>query len=206
MRNIENGKAVLSLPNLLALLLALNDLTNEVMTLSDILGDALAFTTPSMQGMPVTREWMDSVLSGEHVTLTFRDLWSANDEPPNRDATKAAALDELWGQVAEEMPRGTSLDEAKQWGGYPTLAESRAATKLELSPYALRAWAGRLWGRGLDDEANARAAERRASADQVVTPQARGAVTRELIKEIREAIHLDKFGRTTNRPDNGSPA
>ncbi|GAA4705867.1 hypothetical protein GCM10025781_26500 [Kocuria gwangalliensis] len=63
----------------------------------------------------------------------------------------------------------------------PSLAEQRAAKKLEIDPAELRHWASELWGRGLEDES-----ARRAGPDS--SPQARGRVTRLLVDEIRTAI------------------
>lgn len=63
----------------------------------------------------------------------------------------------------------------------PSLAEQRAAKKLDLDPAELRHWAEELWGRGLEDES-----AHRAGPDS--SPQARGRVTRLLVDEIRAAI------------------
>lgn len=62
----------------------------------------------------------------------------------------------------------------------PTLAEERAAKKLGVSPATVAGKARRLWGHTVDDEATKRAGEG-------ASPQARGHVTRQLIKELQEA-------------------
>lgn len=199
-RNIESGKAVTSLQNLLALALALNELTGERLTLSDLLGDAPAIEGPTFRNLPVRRHWIDSVLSGGAVTLKASgDIFGGAGLAEHA----LEALPQMFNELTKSIPRGLIMEDLRQLHEderNPTLAEQRAAQKLGVSTFTLRLHALALWRKDLDDEALERAYARSAQTGKPVSPQAKGAATRDLLKELERSISEMEGG------ENGSPA
>ena len=183
-RNIESGRAVTSLPNILCLGLALNDLTGETLTLPDMLGDAKHFFGPTGFDLPVTREWVHSALTGEPLTLQVADEHL-------KGGTKLA--DEIiqdiprkFEKTVRELPYGIDWREVEGFSSKDnksTLAEERAARKLGIKLSSLQIWAKHLWNQPFDDESTKRAE----LTGKPITPQLRGAMSRELIRELQEA-------------------
>lgn len=182
-RNIQTGNATPTLPTLITLALALNQLTGEKLTLSDLLGDAEAIGPPTALGLPFSRPWVEQVLQGGvievgNVTTALVGGADKQDEILRNTPEALAAVLET---VKAEFPPGLGFRELEQFGRElrrdPSLAERRAADRLHVSPEAVIYWSAHLWGRSLDDEARAR-------AGQDASPQARGAVTRRLVEEI----------------------
>lgn len=97
---------------------------------------------------------------------------------PMTDEEMSEVLDELVEQ-SQQPPEPDHRTEAPSLP--PSLAEARAAKKLEIAPEELQRLAHSLWAQGLEAEAAERAGEGS-------TPQARGRVTRVLVDELREAI------------------
>lgn len=170
-RNIEAAKSAMTLSTLLVLASSLNELTDGSLTLADLLGDAEAFSAPAVSGSGVTREWVNASLRGEPVRLSFTD-------------TSSKLLDsdyvlDMLDAVAKEMPIGWHVPEPDDAPSrQPTLAEQRAADRLGMLRIGFAAWADRLWGHSLDEEAAIRASSN--------SPQARGRATRALVEEVEQ--------------------
>lgn len=187
-RNIENGKAVTSLPNLLSLGLALNELTNSALTLSDLIGDATAIDGPTSLGLPVKRKWVDDVLRGAVISVEYTGDVEGGVEMVQEIVTRGL---ESTKDVPPKMKSGTLKDLARRES---SLAEQRAAQRLKVDVIALKAWAHEIFGQTLEDEAAERAAARTKATGKPVTAQTRGAMTRQIIEEIRGAIEGNKNG------------
>lgn len=193
--NIERGQASLTLPSLVLLALALGDLLGRPLALSSLLGDERVIELAPGAQRPMTRSWVDAVLSGAPVVLG-----------PAHDDEDAEVDGELEEEVLNRMPEARSremtdaerdghlaqlLDQSQTppertggslaRGGAGTLAEGRAAKKLGVTLARLQRLSEEAWGRSLEDEAL-----RRAGRDS--SPQARGRVTRVLVEEIRESM------------------
>lgn len=128
-RNIETARASLTIPSLLILALALNRLTGETLTLSDLLGRA-EFITLDSATKPVSRAWITRALEGE-----------GQDAPTE------------WGYAGETPFTADSRSPCST----TSLAETRAAKKLGIAPRELQEWAGKLWNKSLEAESAARA-------------------------------------------------
>ena len=196
--NIERGQASLTLPTLLLLALALGDLVEQPLTLSDLLGDAELLTLVSGGQHPVKRSWVNGVLKGAEVTMSSDERVDAEDdhevdeeleaevllkmrEMRSREATRAEVADQV-AQLLDQSqmpPEPATRNPAK--GDAGSLAEERAAKRLGISIAQLRQLALDLWARSLEEESS-----RRAGTDS--TPQARGRVTRVLVDEIRGSM------------------
>lgn len=192
-RNIENGQAVTSLQNLLSLGLALNELTNKQLTLSDLLGDAEVVEGPTGLDLPVYRSWIDRALSGSPLVFEDigTDLYGAVDLAAD---TLEPFLNRIQ-KISSEVPAGVKLGELRNIQNRPvTLAEERAAQKVGISALSLQIWAQSLWGQSLEEEASARADARSKITAKPVTAQTRGAMTRQLLKELHEATTASRHG------------
>jgi len=193
---IEGGKAAPTLPTLLMLALALGKLSGQPLRLADLLGPAEQFERPYVMSadQPVRRSWVERVLTGAPVVLTDDDFVHARERGESEWADSAETemdssaglpepnrydhVDALWAAMNEPPePSGRSRPQRSS----SSLAESRAAKKLGITPLVLQRVAARLWGRTLEDEA-----QQRAGVES--TPQARGRVTRVLVDEIRDAL------------------
>jgi len=193
---IEAGKAAPTLPALLMLALTLGKLSGQPLRLADLMGAADNFARPYMlsEEQPVRRSWVEGVLAGDPVVLTEADYVHAerrgdagggDGADPGAFSGEALAaasrydhVDAMW-EAMNEPPDPLSRTRPQRVG--PSLAESRAAKKLGIPPLELQRMAIRLWGRGLEEEAQER-------AGLASTPQARGRVTRVLIEEARAAL------------------
>lgn len=190
-RNIELGKATTSLPNLICLALALGELSDRELTLSDLLGEAREIDGPSFLGIhPVRRGAIDRILGDTPVVLDASDDFVGTDIMLDGviDLLQSPSVSQSLSQLKSDMPAGYRV------GGHPafkdsppSLAEERAAAKLGIRPAALRTWAHHLWGISLEEEASRRAEVRAQESGRAVTAQARGAMTRELLTEIQQA-------------------
>lgn len=191
-RNLERGQAAIPLQTLMHLALALGDLTGRPQTLSDLFGDAQSFSLDTDHQVEVTRNWLDRMLTGDPLTLTPDDApWMAEwqeaaeglpaTQGPLEGEQLSDALDELINQ--RQLPP-EPVGASQHFELSPSLAEKRAAEKLDMHPAELQRWATKLWGHALEEES-----ARRASPE--ASPQARGRVTRKLVDEIRAA--RDKY-------------
>ncbi|WP_157235836.1 hypothetical protein [Brachybacterium sp. P6-10-X1] len=111
------------------------------------------------------------------VDLAIESAVHGRGGAPLTDEEMSDALDEL----VEQSQQPPEPDGGEATSLPPSLAEARAARKLEIAPEELQYLARALWEQGLEAEAAERAGERS-------TPQARGRVTRVLVAELREAI------------------
>lgn len=203
-RNIESGKAVISLPNLLALSLSLVELTGAEIRLVELFGNPEGYLVPSFKGRPLSREWLGRILAGDPVVVGYsdvvdRDAYAAEREAEMLDYADAFKLDhELFGPPTDSASMHESID---RLGSYRevSLAEERAAARLKITPPVLKVWATYLWQNTLEEEATKRAKELAAKNGKPLTAQLRGSMTRQLIVELRRAIDL-------HRGPHGSPA
>lgn len=194
-RNLERGQASIPLPTLIHLALALGDLTGRPLTLSDLFGEAQAVSLDADDRIQVTRTWLDRMLAGQPLTITPDDIpWIAHDgdepgsqlsvETQHTEGGISDALDELieQSQIPPE-PNWAQMDSRQT----PSLAEKRAAEKLNIRPAELQQRAIQLWGRPLDEESTRR-------SGPGSSPQARGRVTRRLMDEIRDVLTKSEGG------------
>ncbi|MBG9887055.1 hypothetical protein ABE10_11050 [Bacillus toyonensis] len=182
-RNIEAGAAAPTLPTLISLLLTLNYLRSDELTLADIFNGVEYASPPSARGHAFKGEWLASIVSGAPVAVGSveniqdgerlrRDVFEQLTTYMWNDASLGIPADTDWKDLEDLTEREASL------------AEERAARTLEMSTDSLRLWARRLWQRPLEDESRARAGEES-------SPQARGNTTRKLLREIREAVERE---------------
>lgn len=163
--NLERGQATLGLPVLIYLALALGSMTGRELTIADLLGDAESIAlTPN--SAPVDREWLDSVLRGAALKPSTEAVAIDYAEKSHMDGIRAAR-----DHVDPINERGVAL---------VSLAEERAAKKLDTYPEEVQAWSEHLWGMSLEQESARR-------AGPGTTPQKRGRITRNLIQEIAQA-------------------
>lgn len=192
-RNIENGTAVTSLPNLLALGLALHALSDEELALSDLLGDSAAFEVPNGLGLPASRAWMNGVLSG--APIRFGDVTIDLIGGKEKAAEIVADLPKRIAKLRLELPEKTDYRLVGKFEKIePSLAEIRAAEKLGMSPRSLQIWAERLWGKSLEERSAELAAAKANETGRAVTAQAKGAATRTLVKQIAENWEAQQDG------------
>lgn len=193
-RNFEAGKGTDRLPTLLTLGLALNHLTGDDLTVNDLLGSTEAMSPPVRNGLPPTRDWLSGVLSGEPVILRKpEDLVGGHKRFAETVRDASAQLTRL----TKEMPSDLDFADLERIDlESETLAEQRAAAKLGILPKAIKAWSVSLWGQSLEEEAAARARAKATDTDKPVTAQARGAMTKHLLHEIR--LELEAQRRETD--------
>lgn len=201
--NIERGQASLTLPTLLLLALALGELLGRPLRLSELLGDVdVLALVPGDQGV-VRRAWIDAALAGGAVITSPNERVDGDDEFDEFDEELELEATRMMGemrgrpltaseqrarfnQALEELQTPPALAERKSSeSAAGSLAEERAAKKLQIDTARLRELALDLWTRPLEEEAL-----RRAGLDS--TPQARGRVTRVLVDEIRETLKEDR--------------
>ncbi|WP_074690407.1 helix-turn-helix domain-containing protein [Leucobacter chromiiresistens] len=186
-KNIESGRAVTSLQNLISLTLALNNLAGTHLTLADVLGKAQAFESPRALGLPVRRAWVDKVLAGAPVEIGHVENLLGGEEKAKQIITDFPEKMKGW---LKELPKGIDLqtiERVESQNRSASLAEERAARTLGIRPDSVRVWAIKLWGMDLEEKADKLARERLESLEEP-SPQARGAMTRALIRQIREEV------------------
>lgn len=189
-RNFEAGKFALTLQNLTALALVLGELTGERFKLVDLFARAMDLGEGFPQRLPVEdvgylrREWLEQVLNGGEV---WADVTSHVKGAEYRDSLLAEAPAMLK-RAAASIPQGMDFDDLREASQREsTLAERRAAVKLDTSAPTVTMWAQHLWGHSLDEEAADR-------AGVGASPQRRGFMTRELVAEIAEAVEGNASG------------
>lgn len=101
----------------------------------------------------------------------------AREGAPLTDVEMSDALDEL----VEQSQQPPEPEDDEEIIVPPSLAEARAAKKLDISTAELQQFAHRLWGQSMEAESMER-------AGRDSTPQARGRVTRVLVEELKEAV------------------
>lgn len=196
--NIERGRASLKLDTLIYLALAMSSVTGQDLAIADLLGDAQALSLDKGH-IALKREWFDRVL-GTPLGLTPSDIpgiadpdkpeeWSGDDRETHR-LMERIATDENFRHQVEEGAVGArheasleppELDDDEHEERLSTLAEQRAAKKLNIPVEQLRRTAIDLWGCPLEVESRRRAGEGS-------TPQGRGRVTRILIDEVHQEM------------------
>ena len=197
-RNIQTGSAAPTLPTLITLALALNSLTGEKLTLSAMLGDAQSISPPTALDVPFSRHWVNQVLSGGQIYVAdvSADLIGGAARSREILSHAPAALDTML-DFARHLPPGFGINEIERFGNKlnrsTTLAERRAAKRLGIPASALIYWGAHLWGRSIDEEAQARAGEGS-------SPQSRGVVTRELTKEIASRLGETRAEHAPSEP------
>ncbi|MGJ9372515.1 hypothetical protein [Nesterenkonia sp. CF4.4] len=72
-RNIEAGKAALTVPTLITLALSLRKLTGKSLTLSELTGEGSSISLGADKSLPVTRAWLAEVMAGSAIELDFND-------------------------------------------------------------------------------------------------------------------------------------
>lgn len=160
--NLEQGRASMTLQNLLYLATTLELLTGQPYKLIDLLGDEQTLSLHERNPVIVNRQWLKHVLDGAPVRLPRIIQVSAS---PTQASTPCSRRP----MNAEAMP------------AYTSMAETRAATKLGINPIELQHQAIQLWGHNLETEQHRRAGEQS-------TAQKRGRVTRHLVEEMRAAM------------------
>jgi len=193
--NIERGRASLKLDTLIYLALAMSSVTGQDLAIADLLGDARALSLDKGR-IALKREWFDRVL-GTPLGLAPSDIpgiadpdkpeeWS-DDRELHRSMERIATDEEFRSQVEEGAVQAQyeasleppELEEHAE--RLSTLAEQRAAKKLNIPVEQLRRTAIDLWGCPLEVESRWRAGEGS-------TPQGRGRVTRILIDEVHQEM------------------
>lgn len=163
----EKGRPRLTLPIVLSLLDALAWLTDRRYTLSDLIPDDAGL-------IRITDEWTTSAgllreaLDGYPTSLPFI-VGDVDSTVGNYVRQRSDLVEELADQVDVAPPFDV------------TLAEERAARRLGVRPRQVAMWSHLLWGTHLDAEVTRRAGSK-------ASPQARGHVTRELVREIENKI------------------
>ncbi|MCH4209869.1 helix-turn-helix domain-containing protein [Bifidobacterium sp.] len=183
-KSFEEGRASVTLANLLILAATLNGLTNSKDGLADVFaGDGYIELTDGPDGITQSRNWMRQILQGASVTFLVSEMPEAE-----RKAAHDAVTDfiehgtEKIIKAFKDFPNDVNiLDRLYDSGHSPSLAEQRAGKKLDIAPSAVAAWSLALFGRSLDEES-----ERRAGIG--ASAQKRGRMTREIIAEIANAL------------------
>lgn len=169
----ETQRAAVTLPSLLVLAGTLAELTNVEVPLTRLTDGGNVELTPSLV---IDSQAFASYLRGADVRFTA-DTAIGSGKSPSEVVDAALSVD-------RGGPKGLTIEDRRtlrMWQHIPSLAERRAAERLNIAETALTQWSLKLWGRPFDDEVNERAG---ASA----SPQRRGHITRQLTDEVREAI------------------
>lgn len=195
--NIERGQASLTLPTLILLGLAVGELTERPLSLSNLLGDAEGILL-GRDDVFVSRAWLDGVLAGGPIVRALSDTTSAENNPEWDEGLEDEVLRTMRAGRPSGAERPYALEQLVEDRQAPpethsrvasntrraSLAEERAAKRLGIPVNRMQQLALNLWGRALESEA----AER---AGVGSTPQARGRVTRVLVDEIRASIEIE---------------
>lgn len=197
-RRIENGEAPLTLQTMLQLSLTIGELRGSAVALGELFPESGEIALPLHGNAPrgIRAEWLTAVLSGAPVELTPADMGIDAQDIAEKIQRALPTLQDGIARLVRILPDGyDDWDRLENAIGYPepTLAESRAATRLGVEPFVVTVWARHLWGVSLDE-----AARDRAGAGS--TPQGRGRVSRKLVQEIEQGIH-DR--QTTKRDGDG---
>lgn len=190
MQSMEHGARMAdSLSNMLILASALNDLLEKAgwprsLTLSDLIQpdddtDGLFYNLGKAQDRAAAS--VDSVMeamSGEPVTITSKIF--------DHDARHEQGISQ---PIGEPRFAYRSDDEGSIYlcdfdvvsDHMPTIAEKRAAERLNMTPYNVAAFCAVRYGHTLEEESY-----KRAGLDS--TPQKRGRATRTIIDEVRETL------------------
>lgn len=185
-RRIENGEAPLTLQTMLQLALTIGDLRGGAIALSELFpaSGKIDLLLRSNAPREVRAEWLTGVLSGAPVKLTPADAGIDAQRVVEQFQEGLSTLRGNMARFVRLLPDGSDdWDRLENQITHlqPTLAESRAATRLDVEPIVVAAWARHLWGSSLDDAARDRAGEGS-------TPQGRGRVSRNLVREIEQGI------------------
>lgn len=187
-QSMEHGARMAdSLSNMLILASSLNDLLEKdgqprSVTLSELikpLPDEVFYNLGRPQDNAAAAvESVQAAMNGEPVTITSR-LFGL-DTPNTHDAQRPL------GKPCFKYRRGAGgdvylLDFDAVSNHAPTIAEKRAAEKLNMHPYDLAAFCAVRFGHTLEEESYAR-------AGYDSTPQKRGRVTRHITDEIRDTL------------------
>lgn len=197
-RNIEAGKAALTVPALIMLALSLRKLTGKSLTLSDLTGEASSISLGAPEALPVTRTWLTGVMAGNAIELHPGDRthtakqraeideqeeeesFRQSDETLSRNLTHTDDADVVAAMLdaSQEPPEPPEESEESADDERASLAETRAAEKLEIDPHELKWRAMKLFGQSLEQESLER-------VGKDASPQKRGGATRTIIEEIR---------------------
>lgn len=176
----RGGSKADSLPVLILLTQALNDLTHEGMTLSGLfrhiadLGESIDLTTT----MSIAPQEIRPMLEGERFNLIAIPPFGTEEYRKFMDDMMQADVSDLRPAMP---PLAGAEEERRRLMHVTTSAERRAAEKLGVSPDVFGAWCIHLYGQSLDDEAAMRAGGKS-------SPQKRGRITRVIVREVGKNI------------------
>ncbi|MGW5314514.1 helix-turn-helix domain-containing protein [Nocardia thailandica] len=185
--NIESGRSLPSLSQLLVYCIALDIAGAEGIRLADLFdGDTAVKLTDT--GPPVYVSALHRVFSGAPIAFGPGDLHGV---PTSSEELSQRVAEILREAVAKNFPNDDHLPpgvtESQKVAtlvfqrGETGLADERAAKKLGLSTDELTVWSNRLWRKTFS-------AERDARAGDAANAQVKGQVTRALLAEIRNAL------------------
>lgn len=168
---LERGKLAISVATLVTLAHVLATATDRRITLQDLLdGHGYVTLTPSLT---VTTEALRDAVSGGVLPFRVGDLADGKDRMIRSVVETLAAAQLIAADVDPEV-----WTETLRTAG---LADERAAERIGIDRMQFLAHAARLWGRSLTAERDRRSGEG-------VTAQARGQITRQLEKAVRDAV------------------
>lgn len=200
--NIEKGGGKAdSLPTIMILLSALNDLEDEdwareqaeysltdeevqhdSLVMADLLGGVTGKITISKSfAAPV--DVIIGILNGGKAALGDGLTKEERSQAVDAHLAKIKKIIDLYASISYLPADKKAMDFFDTH--IPSAAEKRAAKKVGLNPDLVAAWCYSAYGRTLDEEANARAGEG-------ASPQKRGRATRELVEEMENALRLLK--------------
>lgn len=178
--SFERGKRSATIPNMLVLLQALNDLTGENLRLANVFDEWPVGTDLEITDtFTVDCARVSDMLEGEAVDIKPLPKFGT----PEYVAMKNELFDQARDAVMNDAkhPRSDVLMFTRMIP--PTLAERRAAERLNIDAVDLIGWCHQLYGCRLSDEIS-----NRVGADS--SPQKRGRATREIQNEIQQAINV----------------
>lgn len=171
----EKGRLPVSAAMLIVIAHILGSVTGRALSLGDlVVTDDWVELTPnfSLSGSATLRAF-----NGEPIGWSLADVKSVKETA----SAMVTSLEDFVDDVERFLPAGTTFGDLREIHR-PTLAEKRAADRLGIPAYVVSWWAERLWSHSIDDES-----AQRAGGD--ASAQRRGAVTRELVREIGRQIH-----------------
>ena len=168
----RNNSASL-LPNILILVAAINLLTKENYTINDVFKEAEDIQiTDEISTSPAQ---LKSFFDGASIHFEIQEINEDFLQKLTEIITKFIHKYKLGGEATIAVTKHMLSKEG------PTLAEQRAAQKLDIDPMVIYIVCQKLYGKTLEEEASNRAGEG-------ASPQKRGRETRIILDEIRDAL------------------
>lgn len=140
--------------------------------------------------------WLEGegqVQLGQHLVAPLRELREIlSGAPKHAVVNESSVTGVLEWRLVDQLADVANLPGAAfhAYRAVPSEAERNAAKSLELGPVAVYQLACRLWDHGLDEEREARLNE--GGRPMVKKTAYRGHITRQLIRELREAVVGEK--------------